>query len=47
MKRKIVIALSVFFLIFLISGIYILTTIEKTTSEVDNLIRLHQIEILR
>ena len=47
MKRKIVIALSVFFLIFLISGIYILTTIQKTTSEVDNLIRLHQIGILR
>lgn len=47
MKRKIIIALSIFFLLFLISGIYILTTIEKSTAEMDNLIRLHRIEILR
>ena len=47
MKRKIIIALSVFFLLFLLSGVYIITTIEKTTTETDNLLRLHRIEILR
>ncbi|OGP92147.1 MAG: hypothetical protein A2156_06850 [Deltaproteobacteria bacterium RBG_16_48_10] len=47
MKRKIITALSVFSLLFLISGVYIVTTIEKATSEADNLLRLHRIEILR
>jgi len=47
MKRKIIIALSVFSLLFLISGVYIAMTIEKATTEADNLLRLHRIEILR
>jgi len=47
MKRKIIIALSVFFLLFLSSGVYIVTIIEKTTTETGNLLRLHRIEILR
>lgn len=47
MKRKIVIALSVFSLLFLLGGIYIAVTIEQATSEVDNLLRLHRIEILQ
>jgi signal transduction histidine kinase len=47
MKRKIIIALSIFSLFFLFGGIYLATTIEKATTEVDNLIRLHRIEILR
>ena len=47
MKQKIIIALSVFSLLFLLGGIYIVTTIEKATTKVDNLIRLHRIEILR
>ncbi len=47
MKRKIIIALSVFFLLFLSSGVYIITVIEKTTTEAGNLLRLHRIEILR
>ncbi len=47
MKRKIVIALSAFSLLFLLGGVYIAATIEQATSEVDNLLRLHRIEILR
>lgn len=47
MKKKIIIALGAFFLIFLLSGVYIVTTIETATTKLDNLIRLHRIEILR
>ncbi len=47
MKRKIIIALSVFSLLFLLGGVYIAVMIDQTTSEVDNLLRLHRIEILR
>ena len=47
MKRKIIIALSVFSLFFFLGGIYIAVTIEQATKEVDNLLRLHRIEILR
>src|SRR5512147_797966 len=47
MKRKIIIALSAFSLLFLLGGIYIAVTIEQAASEVDNLLRLHRIEILR
>jgi signal transduction histidine kinase len=47
MKKKIVIGLSVFSLIFILSGVYAIVNIEMTTSKLDNLIRLHQIEILR
>lgn len=47
MKRKIIIALSVCSLIFLLSVIYIITTIERSTTKLDNLIRLHRIELMR
>jgi two-component system, NtrC family, sensor histidine kinase AtoS len=47
MKKKIIIGLSIFALIFFIGGIYIIVTIEKTTSKFDQLIELHQVEILR
>ncbi len=47
MKKKIIIGLSIFSLIFLIGGIYIITTIETATSKLDNLVKLHQVEILR
>ncbi|MFZ5997192.1 MAG: PAS domain S-box protein [Nitrospirota bacterium] len=47
MKRKIVIGLSIFTIVFLLGGIYIITTIERATSTLDNLIKLHQVEILR
>jgi PAS domain S-box-containing protein len=47
MKKKIIIGLSVFSLIFLLGGLYIIATIESATATLDNLITLHQVEILR
>ena len=47
MKKKLLIVSGLVCLIFLAGGIYIITTIETSTSELDNLIKLHQVEILR
>ena len=47
MKKKIIITLVGITLIFLASGIYIIATIEKSTSTLDRLIKLHQVEIMR
>ncbi len=47
MKKKIIIALVSISLVFLAGGIYIITTIETSTSTLDHLIKLHQVEILR
>lgn len=47
MKKKIIIGLSIFAMIFFLGGIYIIVTIEKTTKKFDQLIELHQVEILR
>lgn len=47
MKKKIIIGLSLFTLIFSFATVYIITNIETTTSRLDNLVKLHQIEILR
>jgi PAS domain S-box-containing protein len=47
MKKKIIIGLTVFCLIFFIGGIYIIVSIESATSKLDNLIMLHQVGILR
>ncbi|RJQ47949.1 MAG: PAS domain S-box protein, partial [Nitrospiraceae bacterium] len=47
MKKKIVIGLAIFTLFFIISSIYIIITIDTATSELDTLIQLHQVEILR
>src|ERR1700690_2738857 len=47
MKKKIFIMLGLTTLIFLAAGIYIIVNIERTTSALDNLIKLHQVEILR
>jgi len=47
MKKKVLIGLVVFSLIFLMGGIYIITTIESATSTLNNLITLHRVEILR
>jgi hypothetical protein len=47
MKKKLFIVSGLVCLIFLAGGIYIITTIETSTSKLDNLIRLHQVEILR
>jgi signal transduction histidine kinase len=47
MRKRIIIGLSVFSLIFFAGGIYIVSTIQKATSTLDRLIRLHQVEIMR
>jgi signal transduction histidine kinase len=47
MKKKIIIGLSFFTLIFFLATVYVITNIESTTSGLDNLIKLHQVEILR
>jgi two-component system cell cycle sensor histidine kinase/response regulator CckA len=47
MKRKIIVGLGVFSIIFLFGGLYIITTIESATATLDNLITLHRVEILR
>lgn len=47
MKRKITIAVAIFFLFFFLSGIYAISAKEKACAKLDNLVRLHRIEILR
>lgn len=47
MKRKIIIGLSTFSLIFILGGIYITTYINNATSTLNYLIELHRVEILR
>ncbi len=47
MRAKIIIGLSIFALVLSLSCIYIISTIEKTTSGLERLILLHQVEILR
>ena len=47
MKRKIIIGLVLFCLLFLVSGYMIVTTIERTSEDLNNLLLLHQVEIVR
>jgi PAS domain S-box-containing protein len=47
MKKKIFIIVGFVCLMLMAGGIYIITTIETATSELDYLIKLHQVEILR
>ncbi|MBI5058138.1 MAG: PAS domain S-box protein [Nitrospirae bacterium] len=47
MKKKIIIGLSIFSLILLVAGVSIIASIESSTATLDNLITLHQVEILR
>ncbi len=47
MKKKIIIGLSIFSLVFLLSSAYTIVTIEQATTKMDDLIKLHQVEILR
>jgi two-component system sensor histidine kinase AtoS len=47
MKKKIIIGLSIFSLIFFLGGIYIVYTVERATSKLDQLITLHEVEIMR
>ncbi|KRT72732.1 MAG: hypothetical protein XU12_C0016G0048, partial [Deltaproteobacteria bacterium CSP1-8] len=47
MKRKIIIGLCIISFAFLVSGAYIVYAIETSTKRLDDLIQLHQVEILR
>lgn len=47
MKKKIIIALTAFSLIFIASGISVISMKETSCAKLDNLVKLHQIEILR
>ena len=47
MKKKIFITLILVSLVFIAGGVYIIATIETSSAKLDNLIRLHQLEILR
>jgi len=47
MKKRIIIGLAVYSVTFLLSGLYIVYVIHSGTSKLNNIIRLHQIEILR
>jgi len=47
MKKKIIISLLLFSLIFVASGIYIVFSIQRASDKMENLVRLHQIEMLR
>jgi signal transduction histidine kinase len=47
MRRKIIIGLALFCLIFLISGLAVVRTIEETTADLNNLLLLHQVELVR
>jgi signal transduction histidine kinase len=47
MKRKIVIGLAIYSVVFLLAGGYVIRTIRNATTSLDRLITLHQVEILR
>lgn len=47
MKKRIVIGLAAFAMIFFLGGIYIVFSINQATATLDRLIVLHQVEILR
>ena len=47
MKKKIIIGLAIYAILFLAGGLYVLHAIGSTTAKLDNLIMLHQVEILR
>jgi len=47
MKKAIIISLSICAMIFFIGGVFLITKIQDTTSKQNNLIMLHQVEILR
>jgi two-component system sensor histidine kinase AtoS len=47
MKKKIIVFLGIGSTLFLLAGFYIIFSIQSTTSELDTLIQLHQVEILR
>ncbi len=47
MRKRIIAGMSIFSLIFLGGGIYLIANIQIATSTLDNLIKLHQVEIIR
>jgi signal transduction histidine kinase len=47
MKRRIIIGLGIYAVVFVLAGVYILRTINHATSRLNNLILLHQVELLR
>ena len=47
MKRKIVLGLAIYSVVFSLAGVYVIRTIRTATTELDKLITLHQVEILR
>ena len=47
MKKRVAISLSIIIALFVAGGVYIIATIEISTSKLDRLIKLHQVEILR
>lgn len=47
MKKKVMWGLGIFASLFLLSGLSIIYGIEKTTSELNTLVQLHQVELLR
>jgi signal transduction histidine kinase len=47
MKTKIIVGLTIYAILFLGGGLYVLHLIGSTTNRLDNLIMLHQVEILR
>jgi len=47
MKKKILIGLGILSLLFMLVGAYIIVTVERATSRLDHLVKLHQVEILR
>jgi two-component system, NtrC family, sensor histidine kinase AtoS len=47
MKKKIIIGMSLFSLLFMVGGVYIIYTVQRATSKLDKLITLHEVEILR
>jgi PAS domain S-box-containing protein len=47
MKKKVVIAIGILCLCFVLGGAYIIVTMEFATSKLDHLIVLHQVEMLR
>src|SRR3990172_8534477 len=47
MKKKIILGLSAYLVLFLFTGLYIVYTVHVGTARLNDLIRLHQVEILR
>lgn len=47
MKKKIILGLAAYLVLFLFTGLYIVYTIHVDTAKLNDLIRLHQVEILR